>query len=79
LSIITFQTTVSSSENRFISIVSTRLLVTTIAARILPSADANILYFFMDQPFWFELYTVLECTVCLCCPQLSSLDCLLVS
>ena len=33
----------------FISIVSTRLIVTTIAAQILPSPDANILCFF-DTP-----------------------------
>ena len=38
-----------SSESCFISVVSTQLLVTTIAARILPSRVANILYFF-DMP-----------------------------
>ena len=46
LSIITSKTTVSSSESCFINKVSTCLLVTTIAARFLPSPDVKILYFF---------------------------------
>ena len=46
ISIINSRTPISSSESCFISKVSTRLLVTTKAARILPSPDENILYFF---------------------------------
>ena len=67
LAIVTCKTTLSSSESFFMSKVSIRLLVSTIAARILASPNENILYFL--------LYMVLECRACLCCPpQLSSID-----
>jgi len=50
------KTTVSSFESCLISIVSIRLLVTTIATRILHSPDANILYF-----FWYTSHFGLNC------------------
>jgi len=73
VSIIISKTTVSASESCFISIASTCVLVTTIAAWFLLSPDVKILNFLVFQQFCFGLYMVPECKVFQGCPQLFSI------
>jgi len=56
----TSKTTTSSSDSCFISIVSTLMLFTIIAARCFLSPYVKILIFLINQKCYSELYMVLE-------------------